>query len=394
MTSLNGHSSRIRQSLHESIHMIHREDWMDVAEDASPYLRYDHLLVLEDAMQGAMDFRYAIYYSEDNLPIGIACFQIADLVDQGSAYRAAVQKLGKGIGGRIIKEMKVRCVVSGNVFRCGDHGSHFKPGVSDAHRFLAIEETLRRLDKGCYFRPMASVLIVKDLWQQQYAQAQELERKGFAPLTMEPNMVMEVDPAWKDLDAYQEALNAKARTRLRAVLKRSEALTMRRLDAHGIRGNAGVLQDLFDQVLDRAPFAFGRLNVAVYAPWKEQWGEDLLFQGYFLDDRLVGFATAFVLDDVLDVQYVGLDYAHNETHGVYHRMLLDLLEFAMQRGSRKILFGRTAEQAKSNLGALPVDMRFYVRHRNAIANKLVGPFLRSVRPEAFEQRSPFKKMPA
>jgi hypothetical protein len=72
-------------------------------------------------------------------------------------------------------------------------------------------------------------------------------------------------------------------------------------------------------------------------------------------------------------------------------MLVDLLECAMSKGSRRIIFGRTAEQAKSNLGAVPADMRFYVKHRNALANKLVGPFLRKLRPVPFEQRSPFKK---
>ena len=392
MTSRPDEAPAIRLSLHDSIHMIHREDWMHVAEGASPYLRYDHLLALEDAMIGAMDFRYAIYYSEHNLPIGIAHFQIADLVDQGSAYRVGVQKLGKGIGGRIVKEMKVRCLVSGNVFRCGDHGSYFKPGVSDAHRFLAIEDALRRLDKGCYFKPMASVLIVKDLWPDQYRTAIDLEKKGFAPLTMEPNMVMDLDPAWTDLETYQEGLNAKARTRLRAVVKRSEALVIKPLNTRQIHTQASALQDLFDQVLERTPFTFGRLNMAVYAAWKEQWDDDLLFRGFYLNERLVGFATAFVLDDALDVQFVGLDYAYNGTYGIYQRMLVDLLDFALQRGLSKILFGRTAEQAKSNLGAVPVDMRFYVRHRNALANKLVGPFLRSVKPEPFEQRSPFKKV--
>jgi hypothetical protein len=188
----------IRLSLHDSIHMIHREDWMQVAQGASPYLKYDHLLALEDAMCGTMDFHYAIYYCEQNQPMGIAYFQVADLVDNGSAYRAGVQKLGKGIGGRIAKEMKVRCLVNGNVFHCGDHGSYFKPGVSDLHRLSIVADTMRRLDKGCYFTSKASVLIVKDIWPAEYPAADALEDKAYAPLTMEPNMVLDLQPDWKD----------------------------------------------------------------------------------------------------------------------------------------------------------------------------------------------------
>ena len=119
-----------------------------------------------------------------------------------------------------------------------------------------------------------------------------------------------------------------------------------------------------------------------------------MFRGFYLDGRMVGFCTAFILEDVLDVQFVGIDYACNQEHGIYQRMLVDLLEVALTRGLGRIYFGRTAEQAKSNLGAEPMDMRLYVRHRNRLANKLVGPFLRSVEPAAFEQRSPLKKVVA
>jgi hypothetical protein len=390
MIASNGKAPAIRSSLHDSIHMIHREDWMNVAEGASPYLQYDHLAALEDAMNGSMDFRYGIHYCEQNQPMGITYFQVADLVDNGSAYRSGVQKLGKGIGGRIIKDMKVHCLVSGNVFHCGDHGSYFKPEVSTAHRLLVVEDTLRRFDKGCYFKPRTNVLIVKELWPEQYHAAEALEEKSYAPLAMEVNMVMELDTAWKDLDTYQEALNAKARTRLRSVLKRSAKLEVGDMSATAIRNAAPRLQELFDQVLERSPFVFGRLNVGVYPAWKTHWKSDLIFRSYHLDGELVGFATAFVLGDTLDVQYVGFDYALNEQHGIYQRMLVDLLEVGLQRGVRRILFGRTAEQAKSNLGAQPVDMRFYVKHHNALANKLVGPFLRSIRPAPFEQRAPFK----
>lgn len=163
------------------------------------------------------------------------------------------------------------------------------------------------------------------------------------------------------------------------------------MTADEIRRSAPRLQELLDQVLMRSPFTFGRLKVDVYAHWKEQLDDNLLFHGFFLNGTLVGFNTAFVLNDTLDVQYVGLDYDLNPVHAIYQRMLLDVLEFALDKDLRRINFGRTAEQAKSNLGALPVDMRFYVKHRNRLANKLVGPFLRSVKPDAFEQRSPFKK---
>ncbi len=391
MTFRSDPATSFRTSLHDSIHMIHREDWDHVTKDASLYLRYDHLHALEDVMALETEFRYVIYYSPQNQPIGVAYFQVVDLVDNGSAYRSAVRRLGRGIGSRIIKDFKVRCLVSGNVFHCGDHGSFFTKGVSDAYRFAAVEDTMRKLDKGGFCTPKASVLLFKDLWPAQFASAAALVEENYHPLAMDVNMVMDIDPAWKTLDDHQEALTSKARTRIRAILKRSSALEIRNMTADEIRRSAPRLQELLDQVLTRSPFTFGRLKVDVYAHWKEQLDGRLLFHGFFLNGALVGFNTAFVLNDTLDVQYVGLDYDLNPVHATYQRMLLDVLAFAMDKDLRRINFGRTAEQAKSNLGALPVDMRFYVKHRNRLANKLVGPFLRSVKPDAFEQRSPFKK---
>ena len=390
MLNSNEKAAIIRSGLHDSIHMIHREDWTHVARGASPYLQYDHLRALEDSMSDEMEFRYVIFYCEENRPMGIAYFQVVDLLDQGSQYRDAVARLGKGLGGRIIEEMRVRCLVNGNVFHCGDHGSYFLPEVPEDYRLLAITDTLRKLDKGDHAKTKASVLIVKEHWPERFTSADRLADKHFHPLTMDVNMVMELDEAWVDLDSYQAALSSKARTRIRSVLKRSDALEVRDLSAKEIKTLAPRLQALFAQVLERSPFLFGRLSVPVYAEWKKQLHDKLIFRGFFLHGELVGFSSAFVLNGTMDVQYIGLDYPLNQTHSIYQRMLVDLLELALEKGLRRINFGRTAEQTKSNLGAVPVEMRFYVKHRNRLANKLVGPFLRAISPDEFEQRSPFK----
>lgn len=384
----------IRLSLNESLHMVHRKDWNTVAREAGPYLQYDHLLALEDRMGAEMDFRYVIYYNTQNRPIGIACFQVVDLEDRGSTYGDKLCRLGKHLGSRLLEDRRVRCLVAGNVFHAGDHGSHFVEGVSTEQRIATVADTLLRLEKGDPFPTKASALIVKDIVQQPATSLPPEPPKGYHLMRTDVNMVMALDPNWKDLDDYQAVLTAKARTRLKSVLKRSDALHVRPLDAHGIEQRAERLQLLFDNVLARSPFVMGRLNVAVYANWKQQHGDALRFLAYELGNEMVGFSAAFITTDRLDAHYVGLENDHNERHAVYQRMLVDLLKCAMEHGLRQINFGRTAEQAKSNLGAVPEDMYFLVRHRNPVANKLVGPLLRSVEPATFELRDPFKRMTA
>lgn len=381
----------LRLSLNESLHMVHREDWNTVARGASPYLQYDHLLALEDRMNGGMDFRYVIYYSKENRPVGIACFQVVDFEDRGSTYGDKLCRMGKRVGSHMFEDRRVRCLVAGNVFHAGDHGSHFTEQVTTEQRIATVADTLQRLEKGDPFPTKASALVVKDIVSPRASTTPPGPPKGYHLMRTDVNMVMEVDPAWETVGDYEAAINAKARTRLRNVMKRSQALNVRVLDAADIERNTDRLQVLFDNVLARSPFVMGRLNVAVYADWKRLMRDALRFLAYELDGALVGFSSAFINGPTLDAHYVGLDHEHNERHAIYQRMLVDHLVCALQWKSARINFGRTAEQAKSNLGAVPEDMYFLVRHRNHVANKLIGPLLRSVQPTVFELRNPFKR---
>ncbi|NNC82047.1 MAG: GNAT family N-acetyltransferase, partial [Flavobacteriales bacterium] len=110
------------------------------------------------------------------------------------------------------------------------------------------------------------------------------------------------------------------------------------------------------------------------------------------EGKLVGFLSAFDCGEELEVHYVGLDYDCNRELGLYQRMLVEFLRRAIEGGHQRINYGRTAEQAKSSLGAEPVEMRLYTKHRNMIANRLITPLMASVAPNSFELRSPFKQV--
>lgn len=381
----------LRLSIHDSIHLVRRADWEVVAKGAVLYLCYDHLSALEDAMAESMIFRYAVFHDPDYRPVGIACFQILDLEDNGSAYGESVRGLGVGIGSRIIKDLKVRSLVCGNVFHCGDHGAHFSKGIGREEQLRALEMAMEQLRADERLEPKVSVLLFKDLWPDRPNEATVLQGHGYHPLAMDVNMAMDIDPKWKNMVGYQDALTSKARTRINSILRRSAALQIKDMSALEIQRSIPALQYLFDEVLERSPFIFGRLNVGVYAEWKSLLGDKLMFRGFYLHGELVGFSSAFVLDDTLDAQFVGIDYTHTQDHGTYQRILVDLLELTIRKGFRRINFGRTAEQAKSTIGAEAVGMLFYVKHRNRLANRIIGPFIRKVRPDEFERRSPFKK---
>lgn len=108
----------------------------------------------------------------------------------------------------------------------------------------------------------------------------------------------------------------------------------------------------------------------------------------------MGFSAAFLHGRTLDAHYVGLDDAYNERHAVYQRMLVDHPVSRHPASGVAHHLRRTAEQAKSNLGAVPEDMYFMVRHRNHVANKLHRSHPAQCEAGPFERRDPFKRVTA
>ena len=71
-------------------------------------------------------------------------------------------------------------------------------------------------------------------------------------------------------------------------------------------------------------------------------------------------------------------------------MLYDFVNLAIDRKTKELRLGRTAEEIKSCIGAEPVNMKLYIKHGNRIFNKLLDPIVSSITPSKFELRMPFK----
>lgn len=76
---------------------------------------------------------------------------------------------------------------------------------------------------------------------------------------------------------------------------------------------------------------------------------------------------------------------------LYLNMLYNMTEFGIENGFEKIIFGRTALEIKSSVGAEPVNMSGFIFHTNPLINKYIGKLFNSLEPEVnWQQRHPFK----
>lgn len=385
---------KVRLNIADSIELLNKTHWDEVLQGQDLLLSTDYLRALELAMDESMEFRYVVYYCENFQPQGIAYFQVADLADNGSKYAEAVKGLGKGIGGRIVSELKVRSLVCGNVFHCGEHGYVFKDTIDAESQLAIVERTLDRIKQDGDLESRVGIVLFKEFRPEHFPLMDSLNDKGYHMFRMDMNMILDLRPHWTDLDTYLQDLTSKARTRVKSILKRSDSLRFVDMDVEAIKASLDKINSLFKEVLKGSPFTFGVLEMDSYVEWKKRLGDRLLFQGVYHGEEMIGFQSAFFNEGEMEVHYVGIDYEKNEELAIYQRMLIELLRVGIARQVGRIGYGRTAEQAKSNLGAKPLEMRLYTKHRNLIANKLIKPLMRSVVPTEFELRDPFKKVPA
>ena len=103
-----------------------------------------------------------------------------------------------------------------------------------------------------------------------------------------------------------------------------------------------------------------------------------------------GFATEMQNEDLLYSYYVGFNKRLNKSFSIYGRILVETIRNAIKLKKKRIIFGRTANEFKSNFGAAPNRSYIYIRIKNQFLHNLLLPFLRRIKIPFWKQRKPFK----
>ena len=72
-------------------------------------------------------------------------------------------------------------------------------------------------------------------------------------------------------------------------------------------------------------------------------------------------------------------------------MLYDMIGYSIKKRFKKIIFGRTALEIKSSVGAKPETMFGYIKHSNPILQSQMPRIFNSLQPiVSWQIRNPFK----
>ncbi|MCH2199133.1 MAG: GNAT family N-acetyltransferase [Flavobacteriales bacterium] len=379
-------------SLHSALTENIRDCWDKLVGDDTIFLHSRYFDAL-GPLGESLEYRFACYTSGDDI-IGIAAFQITKAI--GSDLGSNIENNGtlSRLTNKFLRNRKIEfnVLVLGNSFASGEHGFRFKKEIPRDTQIQVLVKTTEiiKVEENKNGKRISATLI-KDFYPESFQWADRFSGNGFSEFFVDPNMIMPVKASWNSFEDYLNALTSKYRTKAKAAIRRSKDIEIRELSPEDMTILESDLLRLYEQVYDRADFKLGKLDARCFFNLKQHLEECFSLKGFFLEGKLVGFQSSFVYDDCLDCHFIGIDYKLNHKYAIYSRMLYEYIDMAIQRKVSRISFGRTAMEIKSTVGAFPVDMKIYIRHRAKASNQLLKLIFGYVKPSEFNQRVAFKE---
>ncbi len=367
-----------------------KTDWEQVVTNSENiYFSSAYLQAVEKSVLELLRFVYVVIY-KDNSPVGVSYFQWLQVGDEFFKQKKFPKEIHSKITAQILKKLNGSLLLCGNFFTTHTNGFYFKEVIPN-NIIIVLQNTLQKQLKKEEDFPEIKFVLFKDFFEKDFFEIQESLKQEFVPFQIDDNMLLNVKQ-FHDFNDYLLAMNTKYRTRAKSVAKKTQALTSRLFNLNDIEFYEKEIEVLYNSVLNEADFNMMVLPSKSFYEFKKQLKASFLFQGYFLDQKLIAFSTSCINNTVMDAVYVGMDYELNTTLPLYQKILYDYVALAIENNVNELRLGRTAETIKSSVGAVPASMNLYVKHTRKITHTVLKPLLKYVKPSSYEMRKPFKKV--
>ena len=364
-------------------------DW-NVLATSNMFLSRQYLAVLEQSKPTNMDCFFIALYKKEQL-IGIALAQFLDL-NKLESFGERDKCIKTAVRNFIFKNFCSHVLFIGNNMLTGQNAFSFSDEIeiSKGVELLCqaeseIKSTLKKGGKKVHLTSY------KDFDKEVVKAFPEKEFATFYQFSTQPNMVFTVSKDWHSFDDYVAALSKKYRDQYKRAHKKIEGITIRELSLEETIKHENRIYDLYYYVAKNAPFNTFFLAKNHFSTFKKQCGNRFKIIGYFKNEDLVGFHTILLNGNTLETYFLGYDEKVQKESMLYLNMLYTMTEFAIENNFGRIIFGRTALEIKSSIGAEPVMMSGFIYHTNSLVNKFLPKIFPKLEPTlAWQQRHPFK----
>ncbi|MCC7011785.1 MAG: GNAT family N-acetyltransferase [Planctomycetes bacterium] len=397
----------MRFALADRIELLDAARWDAIAAGTSVFLGRKYLRALESALPDNLAPRYALIES-DGGPVAAVAAQIvhvhgeriadavrtpreADTTCKPSRKVAEVVRAARArLQAAAVRRIEARVLVCGNLLAWGQHGVAFADGVDPATAWPAVAEALYRMRRAERLAGNTDIVLVKDLDAAESAAASALAPLSFRELETEPDMVLELDPRWRTFDDYLAGLSTKYRKAVRHTIKQIEAAGCSVERASDLHAEAQHLHRLYASVQQRAAVRPVSITPEYVPALGRALGGDFRCTTIRRGETRLGFVTTLKDRSTAVGYFMGFDREANATLPLYFRLLQCVVADALELGCSRISFGRTALEPKARLGAKPVPLHLWIRHRVPVANLLLQRLLGGLGHDIAPERNPFK----
>ena len=362
----------------------------DVVAQSNVFLQTPYLTVLEKSAPVNMECFYIGIFENSEL-IGVSLAQYLDLNklesfgERDKCFKTIIRNF-------IFKNFASHTLFLGNNMITGQNGYAFSKEIDFNH---ISEILLQSADEiTLYFKKKGiSIHLVsfKDFYDHCSLELKKYRFSNMYEFNTQPNMIFYLNENWKSLDDYVGALSKKYRDQFKRARKKFDGIEVRNLSYEKVLQYEEKIYELYHYVAKNAPFNTFFLSKNHFSTLKGQCGNRFQIFGYFLNEELVGFHTLLLNDETLETYFLGYNDHIQKENMLYLNMLYNMTEYGIVNGFKRIIFGRTALEIKSSIGATPVQMSGFIYHNNKLINRFIGKIFKKLEPELhWQQRHPFK----
>lgn len=210
----------------------------------------------------------------------------------------------------------------------------------------------------------------------------------FFKIEVEEDMVLEIPEKWIDLDSYISDFRKKYRKKIKNYINNSSKIEIRIMSHNDLELYSDKIQDLFNQVVNESGFSGPLFNTNSFSLLIKQ--DIFKLYGYFVNHNLIAFSSEIHQDSILYSYYVGFEKSLNKFYSIYPRILIETINNGITSKMDKVIFGRTANEFKSNFGAKPIKSYVYIKVKNIFLSMILYPILKRLTIKKWIKRNPFK----
>lgn len=354
------------------------------------FLQTPYLKVLEKSAPVNMECFYIGIFENSEL-IGVSLAQYLDL-NKLESFGERDKCLKTAIRNFVFKNFASHTLFLGNNMITGQNGYSFSKEID----FECISEILLQSanEITLYFKKKGiSIHLVsfKDFYDHCSLELKKYRFSNMYEFNTQPNMIFYLDKNWKSLEDYVAVLSKKYRDQFKRARKKFDGIQVKNLSYEEVLQHEEKIYDLYYYVAKNAPFNTFFLSKNHFSTLKGQCGNRFQIFGYFLNGKLVGFHTLLLNDKTLETYFLGYDETIQKENMLYLNMLYNMTTYGIENGFDRIIFGRTALEIKSSVGATPVHMSGFIFHTNKLINRFMDPIFKKLEPTLqWQQRHPFK----